>query len=132
MTAAFQWFQAGGPVMFPIFLVGLVLYGLVFERLVTLYGPAPISHQEHNRGLLILRALVGAAPLLGLLGTVSGMISSFDSLVDGNRIGELGQGIGYALRTTQYGLAVAVPGLLLERMISRRALQLSRRTGLSG
>ena len=35
-------------------------------------------------------------------------------------------GIGYALRTTQYGLAIAVPGIIIERIISRRSEFLSK------
>ena len=108
-----------------LLLLGVVLYALVVERLFALFRPGAADRtsppDDGRRGLLLIRALVAAAPLLGLLGTVSGMISSFDALVDGGRLQEIGRGISHALRTTQYGLTLAIPGLLLERIISRRA-----------
>jgi len=68
---------------------------------------APYSH-----GFYVLGALVVAAPMLGLLGTVLGMIDTFDAVAI--RSGETGQmvagGISQALITTQVGLAAALPG----------------------
>lgn len=124
------WFVAGGPIMPALLVLGVVLYTIATERLIALYGPRALDAvrdvTQRRRGLLILRALVAAAPLLGLLGTVSGMIDSFDGLVAGGRLADIGQGIGHALRTTQYGLAVAVPGIIVERVISRRSVHLER------
>jgi predicted Co/Zn/Cd cation transporter (cation efflux family) len=121
MSPVLHWYQNGGPLMPALTMVSVALYALAMERLFAIYGPSCTSQTPARRGLLILRALVAAAPLLGLLGTVSGMIESFEALMNGGRIGQLGHGIGYALRTTQYGLAIAVPGILLERIISRRS-----------
>ena len=105
--------------------LSLVLYTLAIERLVAVYGPAKKNATPGRKGILILRALVASAPLLGLLGTVAGMIESFEALMNGGRISELGHGIGFALRTTQYGLAIAVPGIILERLISRQSEHLN-------
>jgi biopolymer transport protein ExbB len=69
-------------------------------------------HME--RGLSLLAALAGVAPLLGLLGTVSGMVSTFNVI---SRTGTadpklLSGGISEALITTELGLIGAVPLLL--------------------
>jgi biopolymer transport protein ExbB len=74
-----------------------------------------------ERGLTILAALAGAAPLLGLLGTVTGMIGMFATLAEhgsGNpRL--LSSHISIALVTTQFGLMVAVPLLVAHAVIAR-------------
>lgn len=123
-----EWLLRGGPVMPALLLVGLATYTLAAERLITLYGGAAPAQDPATlrRGLLVLRALLTVAPLLGLLGTVTGMISSFEGLTLGGRVTDIGGGIGQALVTTQYGLAVAAPGLVLERLISQRSLRLER------
>jgi len=68
-----------------------------------------------ERGLVILEVIVGIAPLIGLIGTVSGLIHVFASLglsagaADAKRIA---QGISEALSTTIFGLGIAVPSLI--------------------
>ena len=60
--------------------------------------------------------LIVAAPLLGLLGTVMGMISTFESLATPELRGStqgLARGISMALVTTEAGLAVAIPAVLM-------------------
>jgi biopolymer transport protein ExbB len=78
---------------------------------------------EMMRFSVLVRSLVVIAPLLGLLGTVSGMMETFRSL-DGDgffaQAGGMAAGIAEALVATQLGLAVAIPGLLLGRTIQRR------------
>jgi biopolymer transport protein ExbB len=82
-----------------------------------------------NRSLLVLAAWVSAAPLLGLLGTVLGMMETFQAV--GSRSGEAASlvagGISQALVTTQVGLVAALPGTLglahLQRL-RRRLLHL--------
>lgn len=76
-----------------------------------------------------VHALVAIAPLLGLLGTVDGMIETFDSLGDMvlfSQSGGIAGGISKALITTQVGLVISIPGLLLGRMIDRREKRLLR------
>jgi len=121
MNPVMHWYESGGPLMPALSILSISLYALAIERVWAVYGPASQSQAPARRGILILRALVAAAPLLGLLGTVSGMIESFEALMNGGRIAQLGHGIGYALRTTQYGLAIAVPGIIVERIITRRS-----------
>jgi biopolymer transport protein ExbB len=71
----------------------------------------------------LIMTIITAAPLLGLLGTVIGMIETFDSLGDMSlfaQSGGIAGGIAQALITTQMGLAVAIPGLLVNGVLSRR------------
>lgn len=77
----------------------------------------------------MVRSLVMIAPLLGLLGTVDGMIETFDSLGEMalfTQSGGIAGGISRALFTTQIGLAVSIPGLLFGRMIDRQQFDISR------
>ena len=68
---------------------------------------------------LNLIAVIGAsAPLLGLLGTVLGMMQSFDALTASTGSSGLADGISKALISTQAGLLVALPLLLLHRWLS--------------
>lgn len=68
-----------------------------------------------ERGLVILEIIVGIAPLIGLIGTVSGLIQVFSSLglsagaADAKRIS---LGISEALSCTLFGLGIAVPSLI--------------------
>ena len=72
--------------------------------------------------MVILTATAAVAPLLGLLGTVSGMIQTFDMMnLFGNQDQNmLAGGISEALVTTELGLMVAVPVLLIHAYIHRR------------
>lgn len=81
-----------------------------------------------TRFLAVIAVLAGIAPLLGLLGTVIGMIETFDviSLFGTGNAKALAGGISVALITTQSGLLVAIPGLFLSAMLSRKAAALSR------
>jgi len=73
--------------------------------------------------LMPLIALTAAtAPLLGLLGTVTGMINTFN-LISVFGTGDprmLSSGISEALITTEYGLIVAIPALLIHAVVSRQ------------
>jgi biopolymer transport protein ExbB len=77
----------------------------------------------------VVRTIVLVAPLLGLLGTVSGMIETFESLGRmelHSSTGGVAAGISEALFTTQMGLAVSVPGLVVGRLLDRRQLRLNQ------
>ena len=82
---------------------------------------------ELARHAVLVRSLVYSAPLLGLLGTVTGMIETFDSLTSMalfSQDGGIAAGISQALITTQFGLVIAVPGLVISRMLDRRQASL--------
>ncbi len=79
--------------------------------------------REAGRCRILIQSLVVVAPLTGLLGTVSGMIETFDSLAElalFTQSGGVAGGIAEALFSTQMGLAVAIPGLILGRLLDRR------------
>jgi biopolymer transport protein ExbB len=79
--------------------------------------------RELDSGRVAIRTMVSAAPLTGLLGTVIGMIETFDSIGEMTlfaQSGGIAGGISQALFTTQMGLAVAVPGIVLGRILDRR------------
>lgn len=75
---------------------------------------------ESRLSLISLTAAV--APLLGLLGTVTGMIKTFQliSIYGAGDAKALSSGISEALITTEYGLIVAIPALLLHAFLNRR------------
>jgi len=76
-----------------------------------------------NRYLAAIAVLASIAPLLGLLGTVIGMVQAFNviSLFGTGNVKGLSSGISAALITTQSGLIVAIPGLFLCGYLYRRA-----------
>lgn len=82
---------------------------------------------------LVLQAFVTVAPLLGLLGTVSGMVELFASMQGGavSRATEhtVVSGISTALVSTQLGLVIGVPGLVAARMLSRTERRRARELG---
>ena len=72
----------------------------------------------------VVRTLVAVAPLLGLLGTVTGMIETFRGLGQSalfSQSGGVAGGIAEALLTTQMGLIVAAPAILASRVLDRKA-----------
>lgn len=79
-----------------------------------------------DRNLAVIAVLASIAPLLGLLGTVSGMITTFVVIAElgtGNAR-PLAGGISEALVATQAGLLVAIPGLFASVALRRRAEKL--------
>jgi biopolymer transport protein ExbB len=82
-----------------------------------------------DKFLSAIATLAAVAPILGLLGTVLGMIQTFDviSVFGTGNAKAMAGGISVALVTTQTGLLVAIPGLFLSGMLSRRARQLTTR-----
>lgn len=83
-----------------------------------------------ERGVFLLEIVIGAAPLLGLLGTVTGLTQVF-----GGFSGETGlpdpaifiTGIALALNTTILGLSVAIPALIAHAYLIRRIDSLAAR-----
>ena len=75
-----------------------------------------------ERRLVYLNTLITTAPLLGLLGTVMGMLITFKGLsIGGGKLMDVvASGISEALITTEMGLLIAVPGYFLAYLIKRR------------
>lgn len=84
-----------------------------------------------NRGLPTVAVLAAVSPLLGLLGTVTGMIETFQSItLFGTGDPKLmSGGISQALVTTQLGLAVAIPLVLLHSLLTGRVNRLVETLG---
>ena len=86
--------------------------------------------RSYEGGLRLIEVLVAIAPLLGLLGTVLGMIETFEviSTFGTGNPRALASGISVAMITTQSGLLVAIPGLFaagrLRRAVASHNLRL--------
>lgn len=67
-----------------------------------------------ERGLVVLEIIVGIAPLLGLVGTIAGMMDVFGDLGQTglNDAAKLAGGISLILRATLFGLLIAIPALI--------------------
>ena len=67
-----------------------------------------------ERGLVVLEIIVGIAPLLGLVGTIIGMMTVFGDIGQAglNDAAKLAQGIALILRATLAGLLIAIPALI--------------------
>ncbi len=76
-----------------------------------------------ERGLVVLEIVAGLAPLLGLLGTVSGLMRIFGNIGPeglGEKGIEVARGISEALSTTVVGLVIAIPSIICWNLLSRR------------
>ena len=75
-----------------------------------------------EKWLPVVAVTAAAAPLLGLLGTVTGMIDVFQQLTHfaNPENSELSRGISEALVTTKFGLITAIPALIVHALLSRR------------
>ena len=103
-----DYFRTGGFLMLPIVAVTFIVWLGYFSTLRTIRkGDMDISAELHFMG-----AMVAAAPLLGLLGTVIGIMDAFQASATAGACAAspLADGIGRALVTTQAGLASAIPG----------------------
>lgn len=91
------------------------------EHLEDIISESILHESTHlNRFAGVITMIAGVAPLLGLLGTVTGMIQTFDILTEfGNADPKLlSSGIATALVTTEQGLIVAIPCLLFGNLLS--------------
>lgn len=81
---------------------------------------------EIERGLGLISVLSKAAPLVGLLGTVTGMIQTFTAMMVASTSDPraLSSGVSMALIATEVGLVVALPGVMGMTWLSRRAQRL--------
>lgn len=143
LHGAWIYWHGGGPLMLPLAAVCFFLIYYLTRCRICLYqgmnnaryaGREGVRRDEETppqlrRDFMMIIALTSAAPLLGLLGTVTGMIETFDgvsSAADG--VGrQMADGISQALITTQVGLVVAIPGLFglsrLRRLLDQWAIQ---------
>lgn len=144
--------ENGGVVLVAILIASIVMWAMIAERYIFVYFTHPtrikrvIGHwqqradktswyaQQIRRGiisqtstslkqyLILIRTLVAVLPMLGLLGTVNGMIQTFDVLTvfgTGNARGMAG-GISVALITTMGGLLTALSGMYFSTQLEQR------------
>ena len=134
-----NWIERGGPVMWPLLILSLIATTLVVERILfwlresrrppaealaelSVHSPnAPrtqaeldilleVEQRRLERGMALLDTIVAASPMLGILGTVLGVISAFEALasnVNPDPMAVTG-GISQALITTAFGLMIAL------------------------
>lgn len=147
----FDFMAQGGPVLYGILLVCILLWSLILERLWFFYITQPRAHkqvvadwqQRQDRDSWCARKirsgvlsqqrqlaeqllpsvgiLIAVCPLLGLLGTVTGMVSVFDVLAitgTGNARA-MASGISQATIPTMAGLVVALTGLYFRTRFKR-------------
>lgn len=145
--------EAGGPVLTVIAVVTFLMWALILERLWYKRSDHPAARQaaldrwrrlperssreahsikrmlvantreDLEKGLLMIRTLVAVCPLLGLLGTVTGMIEVFDVMaVSGNgNARAMAAGVGRATIPTMAGMVAALSGLLVVGRLERHA-----------
>jgi biopolymer transport protein ExbB len=87
-----------------------------------------------NRFMAVIPMLAKIAPLLGLLGTVTGMLATFDviSVFGTGNARAMADGISEALISTETGLIIAIPGLYMANFLKRRAERLKQRIASVG
>jgi biopolymer transport protein ExbB len=74
-----------------------------------------------ERGLVVLEIIVGIAPLLGLVGTIAGMMTLFGDIGPNDpEAGKLAAGIALILRATLWGLLIAIPSLITWSYFSKK------------
>lgn len=91
---------------------------------------ARLEVSRMERGLFLLEVVVGAAPLIGLLGTVTGLTQVFNGFSIESGLPEPAlfvRGIALALNTTILGLAIAIPSLVAHAYLMRRVESLAAR-----
>ncbi len=143
MRALYEMVGKGGPVMVAILALSVVLYSRCFKLLLSLrrsrlnldgMAPADLSAipflrraredagESFRQQRAVLGSMIAAAPLLGLLGTVSGMVTTFESLSGHSAektMEGLARGISEVLVATESGLVVAIPALLVVHLAHR-------------
>ena len=81
------------------------------------YWPLEISALE--QGMFLPEVVIAGAPLVGLLGTVTGLVQVFSAMPAGSGQGIFSEGIAMALLTTIIGLAIAIPTLFMHSYLMR-------------
>ncbi len=83
-------------------------------------GSGSLEVAKMERGLSLLTSVAAISPLIGFLGTVTGMISSFEEMGKGGDASGVANGISEALITTAAGLIVAIPASFLKNYFANK------------
>ena len=114
MTNLFHIMQKGGAVMWPLYAFLVITVVLSVERtstLITLFIRKEEANKERlERPLSVLDIIAVLAPVLGFLGTVTGMINAFRAISEAQsvQLQHLASGLYEALYTTAFGLIISV------------------------
>ncbi len=147
-----RFLNAGGDVLWIILAVSICLWSLIAERLLYFKQSYPNlqqqwlaswenrsdRHSSHaiyirtaliseaklsmNKGLSSIKMLVALCPLLGLLGTVTGMIHVFDvmAVTGTGNARAMASGVSQATIPTMAGMVIAIAGLYFSKLIEQR------------
>ena len=113
--------------MWPLLACAVLTGAVILERLVSLSAGETGADPNPFRFLGILDTIITVAPLLGLLGTVTGMIRAFH-VMDRTGLAEPGRitgGVAEALIATAAGLAIAIVALIGYNAVGARAQQVA-------
>ena len=127
-----QSFREGGPVMWPILILSVVGVAVVFDRLFAFIAffrsrerhPDPQATLNRlQRGFGLLSTIITAEPMLGILGTVTGIMRTFRALGADGVTSPMAAtaGIGEALVTTAAGLVASLILLFPYNVLDERA-----------
>ena len=100
----------GGTVIWLIIALAIFCYSLIFEAYYYCYKG--INYPWIKSWLKPLQVLTSALPLLGLLGTIIGLLDTF-SVLSQNASMSISDSIGKALLTTEAGLLVSIPAMIM-------------------
>ncbi len=106
--------KQGGVVMWPLYILLVITIVLSIERAITLIihwmRREPVVRAEEEKPLGILDLVAMIAPVLGFLGTVTGMITAFKSVSEASsvQLQVVAAGLYEALFTTAFGLIISI------------------------
>ena len=143
-----SFFDKGGVVLYLVFFIAIFLWTLLLDRYIYLYfgykkyrndllknlDPSLYedkfktaikdylvenSKQRLNSGLSFIKTLIVICPLIGLLGTVTGMIEVFDVMaIQGtSNVKAMANGVSMATIPTMAGMVIALSGILFEKRL---------------
>lgn len=122
-----NYFDDSGMMGWCIVIFALVMYWQVIDVFFTQVS----SNQDVTTTLQKVEQLlkwVSVAPLLGLLGTVSGLMDSFSAMSQSGSA-SLSAGVAQALLTTEMGLAIAIPAWVILLLLQRRFTRIQSTSG---
>jgi biopolymer transport protein ExbB len=127
-------FQAGQSTLARLCAVAIKHQGKSLAEITQSVESAAREETVHlHAGIGVLDVVITVAPLLGLLGTASGLVVIFEGLGETTDPVAIARGIAVALNTTIFGLAIAVPCVIAHSHFIRRIDMLTARLeGLMG
>jgi biopolymer transport protein ExbB len=90
------------------------------DIILSVEAAARVESSRLHAGIGVLDIVITVAPLLGLLGTASGLVTIFQGLGGNSDQTTIARGIAIALNTTIFGLAIAVPCVVAHGYFTRR------------